>query len=78
MNKKALIDIYRAKLNHPNLGKSHGNGIIIGIEIDENNKINYVVSRGGTITLEDFRTAMPKLQKVIKHEKVTINDGTAR
>ena len=57
----AILQKYKNNPNNKQHGRASHGGKIIGIEVDLDNRIYYVVNRGGNLVVEDYKTAQPKL-----------------
>lgn len=77
MDKKKIIDRYKKEKNLTPSFLLRDGAIVVGEEVDEENKLYYVIKRGSELTVERANKNRPfRNLKPATHEKVTIKYGT--
>ena len=72
MDKTKIIDKYKKEKDHIKRAVLKDGGIVIGMEVDENNFLHYVIKRGNNITIEEAQhTKLAETILITKVEKVT-------
>lgn len=73
MDKTTLIKKYQKIKNLPDKGRLKDGGVIIGSEVDEDNRLHYVVKKDDQITIELAEKADVASIDLILKSEVNVN-----